>query len=80
LDKSHWRRPGSSYIPPALIPLNSDAAALVAPPAAGLITYNVLSFTETVALVTAAVAVTLAEVELDTGVATANAAMSGVAF
>lgn len=80
LDKSHWWKPGSSYIPPTLIPLNDEAAALVAPPAAGLITYNVLSFTETIALVTGAMAATLADVELGVGVAVTNAAISRVAL
>jgi len=69
-----------SYVPPPLIPLNDEAAALVGPPAAGLITYNVLSFTETVALVSTALVVSMAEVQLGVGVAITNTAASGVAY
>lgn len=80
LDKAHWWKPGFSYMPPSLIPLSDDAAALVAPPAAGLITYNVLSFAETMALVSGAVAASIASMQLNVGVAVNNTVMSSGAI
>src|SRR6267142_1802762 len=62
--------PGELYLPPTIIPLNAHAIALVSPPIAGVIIYEVIGQIEVVGIVAAATAALAADLAGSFAVAT----------
>ena len=66
--------PGELYLPATLIPLNTHAVALVSPPIAGVIIYEVIDEVEITGIVAAATAAIAADLAGSFAVATLTTA------